>query len=391
MLDRILTSRIKKLNSSVILLGPRQVGKSTLIAALQPDVFVDLADESQFLKFAKNPGLLKRRLDAVPKVGLVALDEVQRVPALLNMVQHIIDLSKRAERPLRFVLSGSSARKLRKGGANLLPGRVALEYMDPLTTQELGARFDLERCLQVGCLPGIFLGGDDALSLLDTYVEVYLREEIQAEALARDIGAFARMLDVVAIVSGSWLNYSKIASDTEIPKETIRRYVDVLVDTLVLFRIPPFRPKLKITRRVTQADKIFLFDVGVRNALLGTHRSPVAPDRRGESFEHWLVLQIIYLNRALKKGWSLSSYRTEGGAEVDLVIERDRDIIGIEIKASRNIATRDARGLASLAETIGRYKPLRRWIAAQVDEVERLPDGTEVMPFLMLLDRLAAE
>jgi predicted AAA+ superfamily ATPase len=330
-------------------------------------------------------------LDAVPKVGLVALDEVQRVPALLNMVQHIIDLSKRAERPLRFVLSGSSARKLRKGGANLLPGRVALEYMDPLTTQELGARFDLERCLQVGCLPGIFLGGDDALSLLDTYVEVYLREEIQAEALARDIGAFARMLDVVAIVSGSWLNYSKIASDTEIPKETIRRYVDVLVDTLVLFRIPPFRPKLKITRRVTQADKIFLFDVGVRNALLGTHRSPVAPDRRGESFEHWLVLQIIYLNRALKKGWSLSSYRTEGGAEVDLVIERDRDIIGIEIKASRNIATRDARGLASLAETIGRYKPLRRWIAAQVDEVERLPDGTEVMPFLMLLDRLAAE
>ena len=329
MLDRILTTRIKSRKSSVMLLGPRQVGKSTLIASLAPDLSIDLADESQFLRFAKDPALLKRRLEAAPDSHLISLDEVQRVPSLLNVVQHMIDRAKRHKHELRFILSGSSARKLRKGGANLLPGRVVLESMDPLTTLELGTSFDLERCLQVGCLPGIFLGGDDALDLLDAYAEVYLREEIQAEALAKDIGSFARMLDVVAIVSGSWLNYSKIASDAEIPKETIRRYVDILADTLVLFRIPAFRPKLKITRRMTQADKIYLFDVGVRNALLGTHRRPVTMDRRGECFEHWLVLQLIYLNRSLKKGWTISSYRTEGGAEVDVVVEREKDIVGI--------------------------------------------------------------
>jgi predicted AAA+ superfamily ATPase len=391
MLDRILTTRIKSRKSSVMLLGPRQVGKSTLIASLAPDLSIDLADESQFLRFAKDPALLKRRLEAAPDSHLIALDEVQRVPSLLNVVQHMIDRAKREKHELRFILSGSSARKLRKGGANLLPGRVVLESMDPLTTLELGSSFDLERCLQVGCLPGIFLGGDEALDLLDAYAEVYLREEIQAEALAKDIGSFARMLDVVAIVSGSWLNYSKIASDAEIPKETIRRYVDILADTLVLFRIPAFRPKLKITRRITQADKIYLFDVGVRNALLGTHRRPVTVDRRGEYFEHWLVLQLIYLNRSLKKGWTISSYRTEGGAEVDVVVERERDIVGIEIKASRNITTRDTRGLTSLRETVDSYKPLRCWIAAQVDQAERLPDGTEVLPYLELLERIARE
>ncbi len=374
-----------------MLLGPRQVGKSTLIAALKPDLSFDLADEGLFLQTAKDPGLLKRRLDAAPRAALVAIDEVQRIPSLLNTVQHVIDRAKREGRPLRFLLSGSSARKLSKGGANLLPGRIVREYMDPLTTHELGPAFDLERCLQLGCLPGVFLAGDEALRILDTYTEIYLREEIQAEALARDIGAFARMLDVVAIISGAWLNYSKIASDAEIPKETIRRYIDVLEDTLVLFRVPAFRPKLKLSRRVTQADKIYLFDVGVRNALLGTHRSPIAADRRGEVFEHWLVLQVIYLNRGLSKGWNLSCYRTESGAEVDLVIERESDIVGIEIKASRNIAPRDARGLASLSETIGRYKPLRRWIAAQVEAPELLPDGTEVLPYRMALDRLGEE
>lgn len=184
-------------------------------------------------------------------------------------------------------------------------------------------------------LPGIFLGGPEAVDVLGTYAEVYLREEIRAEALTKNVGGYARFLDVSAIVSGQWLNYSKIASDTEIPKETVRRFVEILEDTLLLFRVHSFQPKRRISRRVSQRDRVLLFDVGVRNALLSLHRRPVSPDQTGSLFEQWFVLQALYLNRARRRGWAISSYRTEAGAEVDLVIEREDDIVGIEIKAGR--------------------------------------------------------
>jgi predicted AAA+ superfamily ATPase len=288
----------------------------------------------------------------------------------------------------RFLLTGSSARKLRRGGVNLLPGRIVLEYLDPLTYFEVRELFNLDRALQVGMLPGIYLGDSEAVDVLETYADVYLREEIRAEAAVKNLGDYARFLDTAAILSGQWLNYSKISSETEIPKETIRRYVRVLEDTLLVFRIPPFRPRRKISRRISQRDKLLLFDIGVRNALLGLHRRRLTQDQTGAAFEQWFTLQLIYCNRALRKGWALSAYRTEGGAEVDLVIERDQDIIGLEIKAGRTISTADTRGLFSLAETVGRYKPLRKWAVFRGDRRLVLDNGVKVFPHLEALSDL---
>lgn len=385
MRDRLLRSRIAAIKKSILLLGPRQVGKSTLAHSFKPQLIVDLADEETFLAYSKDPARLKREIAGLNQGSTVVIDEVQRAPQILNTIQSILD-SNGAK--VRFLLTGSSARKLRRRSVNLLPGRVIREYLDPLLVAELGDDFALDRALQIGMLPGIYLDHESGIDVLGSYAEIYLREEIRVEALAQNIGNYARFLDVIALMSGQWLNYSKLSSDTEIPKETVRRYMGVLEDTLLAFRIPAFRPREKISRRISQRDKIFLFDVGVRNALLGLHRRPLSIDQIGSIFEQWLVLQIIYLNRALRKEWTISSYRTEAGAEVDLVIETANEILGVEIKSGKNVAPKQLSGLASLGEVVGRYKPYRRYVAYQGMRAQLFEDGTEALPYLELLTRL---
>jgi predicted AAA+ superfamily ATPase len=370
----------------VLLLGPRQVGKSTLCRALGPARYVDLADEAEFLSYAKDPGRLRRELEAGPASGLVVIDEVQRVPALLNTVQSIID---RRSNKLRFVLTGSSARKLRRGGANLLPGRIVLERLDPLTVLEAGRRLDLSRALRLGMLPGIFWGDEEAADVLGAYAEIYLREEIQAEAATKNLGGYARFLDAIAAVSGQWLNYSKLASDVEIPKETVRRFIQLLDDTMLVVRVPPFRPGTGVTRRVLQRERVVVFDVGVRNALLALHDRALGADQTGSVFEQWVILQVVYLGRALKKGWKLSSYRSDGGAEVDLVVEGRFGTIGIEVKYGRNVSVRDTRGLVSLAEVTSGTTPLRKWIFYRGERRQRFDNGVEAIPVLEGLYALA--
>lgn len=384
MRDRFIANRVKASKANVLLLGPRQVGKSTICRALCPDLYVDLADEREFLDHAKDPALLRQHVETLDRGSLIVVDEVQRIPSLLNTIQSLVDRT-----PHRFVLTGSSARKLVRGGANLLPGRIVRERLDPLSVVELGESVDLDRALRLGMLPGIYWGDDEAAEILGTYADVYLREEIQAEGAARDIGSYARFLDVMAVASGQWLNYSKLSSDTEIPKETIRRFVQVLDDTMVAIRIPAFSPRVRTTRRVLQRERVLLFDVGVRNALLGLHRRPVSADQIGAVFEQWVILQVVYLNRALRKNWKLSSYRSEGGAEVDLIVDTGDGTIAIEIKASRNISPRDTRGLASLAKLVTDSPPLRRWIVYRGQRRQRLGDGIEAWPVADALHALA--
>ena len=387
MRDRVVAGRLATTRSNVLLLGPRQVGKSTICRNLRAQLYVDLADQAEFLEYAKDPARLRREVDALPPGTLVVVDEVQRVPALLNTVQSLAD---RRGRGVRFVLTGSSARKLRRGGANLLPGRVILEHLDPLTVLETGD-VDWDRALRLGMLPGIYWGDDEAVELLGTYGEVYLREEIQAEAATRNLGGYGRFLDTIALASGQWINYSKLSSDVEVPKETVRRFVQLLDDTLLAHRLPPFRPSRSTSRRLVQRERVLLFDVGVRNALLGLHRRPLGPDQMSAIFEQWTMLQVVYLNHALRRGWKLSTYRTEAGAEVDLVVERPRDIVAIEIKAGRQVTAADTKGLLSLAGLVGRRRRLALWVAFRGDRAQRFESGVEALPVLEALRRLAAE
>lgn len=376
--DRLLRDRVAAGRKSVLLLGPRQVGKSTLCRSLQPDFYVDLADEAEYLAYAKDPGRLRRELDARAESRLVVVDEVERLPSLLNTVQSLVD----RPRGPRFILTGSSARKLKRGGANLLPGRIVLEHLDPLNVLELGDSFDLSRALRLGMLPGIYWGDEEAADVLATYAEVYLREEVQAEALTKNIGGYARFLDAMAAASGQWLNYSKLASDTEIAKETIRRFVQLLDDTLLAVRIPPYRPRRGVSRRVLQRERVLLFDVGVRNALLDTHRRTPSADQARVVFEQWVILQVVYLSRALKKAWKLSSYRSEAGAEVDLIVEREEDLVAIEIKYGRNLAKTDTRGLQSWREIAGGRKPSKLWVLYGGERRQRFDSDVEVWPML---------
>jgi predicted AAA+ superfamily ATPase len=376
-LDRTIRGRIASSKKSVLLLGARQVGKSTLTRSLSPDLVLNLADESLYLSYAKDPGRLRREVEALKRPSLIVLDEVQRVPSLLNTVQAILD--DRAKH--RFILTGSSARKLKRGGANLLPGRIIIEHMDPLTIWEIGDTFDLDRALAVGTLPGIYLDREFGSDVLESYATAYLREEVQSEAIVRDVGTYARFLDAAALASGDWINYSKLSSDTEIPKETIRRYYQILEDTLIAFRIGSFGGQHP-SRRVSQRERVLLFDVGVRNALLGI-RHPLPSTEKGRVFEHWLVLQCIYFARARHLPWRFSAYRTEAGAEVDLVIDLGKRILALECKLGRNISRSQLGGLRSFASMA--KKPIQPVVVFHGERVEQLTEDIQAIPWRKFL------
>jgi uncharacterized protein len=388
MQDRHLLARISSLKSHILLLGPRQVGKSTLVRSLNPQRYINLAFEGEYLSYAKDPFRLPNEIRALREQSTIVVDEVQRIPSLLNSLQALID-----DNPLghRYCLTGSSARRLKRGGANLLPGRIISLHLDPLLRSELGTKFSLLRALTVGCLPGIFLNEKEGSLLLKSYVDTYLREEIQAEGLLDNIGGFARLLDAIAVVSGQWLNYSKLSSDIEVSKETVRRYIKIMEDTLVLHRVGSFKPKLKISRRVSQRDKVLLFDIGVRNALLGIQSNLLPPTLLGPIFEHWFILELIGMNRAFEKGWSISSYLTHDGQEVDLVIETDSKIIGIEIKSGHTIRSSALSGLKSLGELVKGYKKYEPYLVYQGQHEQLLETEIRAVPYEQFLDKIILE
>ena len=381
MIDRHIRLRLEKTSKNILLLGPRQVGKSTLARSLKPDKVINLMDEGLYLAYSKDPGRLKRELVSLSKPSLIVLDEIQRIPSLLNMVQALLDEGSGH----RFILTGSSARKLKRGGANLLPGRIILEHLDPLSFWELGPQFNLEKVLRIGALPGVYLDEKEGLDILSTYGQVYLREEIQAEALTRSLGSYARFLDLAAEASGNWINYSKMASDAEIPKETIRRFFSLLEDTLVAFRIPAFHPK-KTKRRVSQRDRFVFFDTGVRNALLGIHRGDLSPGEKGKLFEQWILLQILYFIHAEKKDWRISSYRTDSGAEVDIVLEMREHLVGIECKYGKNVSEQEMTGLRSL-EAVA-HKPVKKFVVYAGESRQRFSKGETAVFYKDFFDEL---
>ena len=333
---------------SVLLLGPRQTGKTTLIRSLAPDIEINLAKESDFLEFQANPEALEQVIRA-KKPRTVFVDEVQRVPSLLNTIQAILD---QAHSP-RFLLSGSSARKLRRGQANLLPGRILVRHLGPLSLLETGDAVSVADALAYGTLPGIVTAEPgERRDLLRSYSGTYLKEEIQAESLARDLPGFSRFLRTIASRFGEFVDYSKYSSEAQIKRHSCARYFDILEDTLIIERLDSFSASGR--NRLVQHPRFYFFDNGVLNGLLGEFGVP--GDRAGRLFENLVYSQLRATAYALKREIRLSTYRTDHGAEVDFILEDldERRIFAIETKASRNVGPADLRGFRSFGDVCRR-------------------------------------
>lgn len=353
MYRRLLSDRILSTRKSILLLGPRQTGKSTLIEGLAPECVVNLAFEQTFLNYSADPGLLEKVLQrARPRT--VFIDEVQRLPSLLNTVQALLDDRSRS---YRFYLTGSSARKLRRGGANLLPGRVVQYQLGPLLSSEMADDLRLEHALAYGTLPGVVSENNAATrrDVLRTYASTYLKEEVQAEALTRNIEGFARFLFAAASKSRQHLDFAKIGTQASIAQKTSTRFFEILEDTLVVSRLDAYATD--DTRRLVRHPKFYFFDTGVLNGLL--RNFVVSDDRRGPMFEHFIVNQVLTANRAVGEPARLSTYRTEAGSEIDLILEKDGITVGIEIKAGTKLGAGDLSGLKRFATRL----PKRRFRA----------------------------
>ena len=369
---------------SCLLLGPRQVGKSTLVRASLPakSWTVDLLEHDTFLRFAMEPGQFRREVEAKAAAGArtIFVDEIQRVPALLDEIHSLIEA-----RGIRFLLTGSSARKLRRAGTNLLAGRAAIRRLHPLTMAELGDGFSLERVLRFGSLPAAASASASAArDLLRAYGQTYLREEIQAEALVRNIGAFGRFLDVVAGTCGDLVNFSAVGRDAAVATRTVQEYYSILEDTLVGFRLEAYRKSARA--RLVAHPKFYLFDTGVTNALAHRLDAPLDSERRGRLFEQWVVLECLRLLDYLDVEGRLFHWRTHAGAEVDLVVELHGELVlAVEIKSTRTVAGAQLTGMRSFQDA---HPGVPCVVAAVVPEAHRIGE-IEVLPYPQVFRRLA--
>ena len=355
---------------STFLVGPRGTGKSTWIRDRFPNAATyDLLDTGEALRLGKDPQALYRELSALPPGAWAVIDEVQKAPALLDEVHRLME-----SRGLRFVLSGSSARKLRRGGANLLAGRAVTASMPPLTSAELASDFDVQRALRFGMLP-MAVTEADPQPYLRTYAETYLMVEVQAEALTRDLGAFARFLEVAARQNGQLTNATSIARDVGVSRHTVQNHFDILVDTLLGYWLPPW--KLKAATKQVRQSKFYFFDVGVARALSGRLAYPPSPEALGPLAETFILNELRAWLAYQSLGYRLHFWRSYDGAEVDAVCETASGFVAIEVKASSHWQRRFNRGLRRLAAELGNsltcYGVYLGERTAQWDDITVLP------------------
>ena len=335
-------------DNSFFLFGARGTGKTTYIRnAFNPDtsLYIDLLDPEIEDSYRRTPHRLEQEVRALPDtVEWVLIDEVQRTPRLLDVVHRLIESTDR-----RFVLTGSSGRKLRRGASNLLAGRAFVYDLYPLTAPELGDAFDLDEALRWGTLPGIYAlqGNDDRQAYLRAYALTYLKEEIVAEQIVRRLDPFRLFLEVAAQSNGTIVNYANIARDVGVDPKTVMSYFSILEDTLVGFLLPAYHRSVRKQQRAN--PKFYFFDTGVKRSLDRTLQVPLNVEtyEYGKAFEHFVITQIAHLSRYRYPDWRLSYLRTAAGAEIDLVIDRPgQPEVLIEIKSSRRVDDRDVRSLA---------------------------------------------
>lgn len=340
MVSRILSGPIAKTRKSVLLLGPRQVGKSTLVSGLKPDLTINFADETEFLLHSSQPEELKKLIQ-LESAKSIFIDEVQRLPRVLNTVQAMIDKDK----SLKFYLTGSSARKLKRGGANLLPGRVLNFRLGPLVAAEMQYEFETKRLLSLGSLPEAYLGDNrnESEELLKTYAANYLQEEIKAEALTRNLESFARFLHEAVLANAQFMDMTKMAKRAKISRHAIPRYFEILEDTLIGSRLYPFEA-LKESEDLIRHPKFYLFDGGVYNGMLRNFTP--SEDRIGVLSEQLVFSQLRHSAWARGSEATLWTFRTRTGIEVDFVLELEgARPVAIEVKANDDVSSEDCEGL----------------------------------------------
>lgn len=367
---RILDLKALMQKKSHFLFGPRQTGKTFLIHRTLADARIfDLLDSSVFLAFSNDPGRLEEEIS--PTDRLVVIDEIQRLPELLNEVHRLIE-----SRGLRFLLTGSSARKLRRGGVNLLGGRARTKFLHPLTYQELGERFDLSEMASRGLLPSIYFSEDPSADL-EAYVGSYLQQEIVAEGATRNVPAFSRFLRIAALCNARIVNYTNVANDAQVPRTTVYEYFDILKDTLIIHELPAWKRSLK--RKPIVSSKYYFFDIGVVATLQGRAFKIGTPEF-GEAFETY-IFQELRCHRDYLSGDSLSYWRSTSGFEVDFIVG---DHTGIEAKAKKNVTADDLRGLRALSDE----KKLRQMICVSLEPRVRQIDGIWILPWRVFLGEL---
>ena len=374
MFNRTLSGRLPR--NSFFLFGPRQVGKSTLLSGLQTIFSVNLLDVERQLEYSKNPQLLSSQLETLPSTGIILIDEIQKVPQILDVVHSWMEKNPK----FQFILSGSSARKLRHGAANLLGGRALYRTLHPLTVEELGRDFKLSWALGFGTLPKIYthlLSGEEDLArdLLRAYVITYLKEEVKAEALVRNLQGFQNFLDIAAAQFSEQVNFSDIGRACGVAYSTVREFYSILEDTLMGFVLPPY---LKSERkRMSHSPKFYFFDNGVTRSLLGTLK--IAPNAMelGRLFEQWFIQEVQRLNAYHQNDWKLSFWRTSHGAEVDLIVEQGRKILfAIECKYKSSVSRAELSGIKAFRET---HPKTPCFVVAPVSHPLKI-DGIQVLP-----------
>lgn len=369
---------LKKLSDfSCFLWGPRQVGKTSLLEKLYPDsLFFNLLDPKLYEEFVLNPSLLQERILALPRnQSPVIIDEVQKIPKLLDVVQHLI-----TKYGIQFILSGSSARKLKRGAGNLLGGRAIRYELFPLVYGEI-PNFDLLRALNHGLLPRHYLH-DSPRDLIHAYVGDYLKEEIFAEALTRNLQAFSKFLEAAAFSNGEQVNYTNIAGDCGVYSSTVQNYFQILEDTLIGRFLPVFQKRPK--RRISKAPKFYFFDMGIVNFLLKRGLIEQGSEVFGKAFEHFIYQEILAYSHYARLHYPMAFWRTSSQIEVDFILG-DHEI-AIEVKGSKLAQNKHLKGLNAFGEEY----TVRKSILVSLDASPRLIGDIRILPWQMFLEELWA-
>jgi len=363
--DRHLDLKSLLREKSLLLLGPRQTGKSTLCRRSFPDAYaVNLMETNTFREYSARPELLRERIPE--NVKTIFIDEAQRVPEIFNEVQVLIDRNSE----LRFILTGSSARKLRTGGVNLLPGRLWSRHLHPLVSKELGDE-DLDERLVKGSLPGIFPSAQYREELRN-YVGLYLDQEIRAEALTRSVGDFSRFLTVAALTNTQVINFTKVAHDSEVKLNTVRAYYQILEDTLIGFFVEPFRDTP--SRKAVASPKFYFFDLGVVNAILDRYEVKPQTAAYGPALEHLIFLELKAFCDYCSPATSIKYWRTHSKIEVDFLVGEK---VAIEVKSSTRLSPSDEKGLHALSEDLDLS---RKIIVCKERQPRKTESGVEILP-----------